>query len=225
MDGMDGMDGMSGMDGMNGTNSTDGGCKVSMLWNWYTIDACFLSDSWQIQSQGGFAALLIGVVLLVVLLEFLRRVAKTYDRYLVNQYLNKVAASSPPAAQSSEKAEAPEAGQSTNALLAPAFRQSRNLSNASGQAIAEQHQLIMLAVPGVNGGVPPTIGQVVVQAAPFRPNLVQQAIRALLHTLQFALGYWIMLLAMYYNGYVIIMIIIGAFIGSFIFQWEQLGPR
>lgn len=30
-------------------------------------------------------------------------------------------------------------------------------------------------------------------------------------------------LAMYYNGYFIICIFIGAFIGSFIFQWEKLG--
>lgn len=30
-------------------------------------------------------------------------------------------------------------------------------------------------------------------------------------------------LAMYYNGYIIICIFIGAYIGSFIFQWETLG--
>jgi copper transporter 1 len=196
-----------------------------MLWNWYTIDACFLSEDWQIHSQGGFAALLIGVVLLVVLLEFLRRAAKTYDRYLIRQHLNKAAASPPSDAQHSEKSNEPEAGQSTNALLAPALRRSRNPSNASGSATVEQHQLILPAVPGMTGGVPPQAGQVVSQTVPFRPNLAQQTIRALLHTLQFALAYWIMLFAMYYNGYIIIMIIIGAFIGSFIFQWEQLGPR
>lgn len=30
-------------------------------------------------------------------------------------------------------------------------------------------------------------------------------------------------LAMYYNGYIIICIFIGAFLGAFIFQWEKLG--
>ena len=30
-------------------------------------------------------------------------------------------------------------------------------------------------------------------------------------------------LAMYYNGYIIICIFIGAYLGSFIFQWETLG--
>ena len=30
-------------------------------------------------------------------------------------------------------------------------------------------------------------------------------------------------LAMYYNGYIIICIFIGAYLGSFIFHWEPLG--
>lgn len=30
---------------------------------------------------------------------------------------------------------------------------------------------------------------------------------------------------MYYNGYIIICIFIGAFLGGFVFQWETLGNR
>ncbi|KAJ5735047.1 uncharacterized protein N7483_000172 [Penicillium malachiteum] len=56
----------------------------------------------------------------------------------------------------------------------------------------------------------------------YRPSFVEQIIRALLHTMQFAVAYFIMLLAMYYNGYIIICIFIGAYIGSFIFSWEAL---
>src|SRR5262249_8599845 len=62
----------------------------------------------------------------------------------------------------------------------------------------------------------------------FRPNALQQMVKALLHTLQFALAYVIMLLAMYCNGYVIISIYIGAFVGFFLFGWESItleGPR
>lgn len=65
---------------------------------------------------------------------------------------------------------------------------------------------------------------VTTRTKPFRPSFAQQLVRALLYTLQFALGYWILLLATYYNGYVIISIIGGAFIGSFLFQWEEIGP-
>ena len=53
-----------------------------------------------------------------------------------------------------------------------------------------------------------------------RPTLLQQTVRALLHMLQFGVAYFIMLLAMYYNGYFIICILIGAFIGAFVFSWD-----
>lgn len=59
----------------------------------------------------------------------------------------------------------------------------------------------------------------------FRPSVLQQMIRALIHMLTFGVAYFVMLLAMYYNGYIIICILIGAFIGSFIFNWEDLKGR
>ena len=55
------------------------------------------------------------------------------------------------------------------------------------------------------------------------PTALQQAIRASLYILQLAVAYTIMLLAMYYNGYILISILIGAFIGSFMFSWEDTG--
>lgn len=55
-----------------------------------------------------------------------------------------------------------------------------------------------------------------------RPSPVEQVVRALLHTFQFGVAYIIMLLAMYYNGYIIICIFLGAFLGSLIFSWEYV---
>lgn len=57
---------------------------------------------------------------------------------------------------------------------------------------------------------------------PYRPSPMEQVTRALLHMLQFAVAYFIMLLAMYFNGYIIICIFIGAFLGSLIFSWEPV---
>lgn len=57
-----------------------------MLWNWYTADACFLSSTWHITSRGMFAGSCIGVILLVLSLEFLRRLGKEYDRLLVRKH-------------------------------------------------------------------------------------------------------------------------------------------
>jgi copper transporter 1 len=45
-------------------------CKISMLLNWYSIDACFLSDKWHIRSKAGFAGTLIGVFLSMRLSRF-----------------------------------------------------------------------------------------------------------------------------------------------------------
>ncbi|CAM1504394.1 Fc.00g019850.m01.CDS01 [Cosmosporella sp. VM-42] len=150
-------------------------CKISMLWNWNTVDSCFISSSWHVTSKGMFAGSCIGVIFLVLSLEFLRRSVKEWDRYLVKQHLENFEGSSAAAAGDSD----------------------RNKSGASACTV----------VP------------------PFRPNVWQQAIRALLHMMQFAVAYFVMLLAMYYNGYLIICIFIGAFLGAFIFQWETLTTR
>ncbi|KAJ4408477.1 Copper Transporter integral membrane protein that functions in high affinity copper transport [Didymella pomorum] len=156
--------------------SMGGSCKISMLWNWYTVDSCFIARSWRITSKGMFAGSCIGVVLLVILLEFLRRAGKEYDRYIIQQCL----ASHTPAASTATVA-----------------------SSASSD----------------NSKTPVTTTAPTAQK--FRPSVLQQAIRALLHMLQFAVAYFVMLLAMYYNGYIIICIFIGAYLGYFIFGWES----
>ena len=54
-----------------------------MLWNWYTVDTCFLAESWHNKTKGAFAGSVIGVFLLVIAIEGLRRLAREYDRRLV----------------------------------------------------------------------------------------------------------------------------------------------
>ncbi|KAM0807887.1 putative Ctr copper transporter family-domain-containing protein [Seiridium cardinale] len=153
----------SSKDGMGGM--TMDGCQISMLWNWYTVDTCFLSPSWKIRSQGGFAGLCIAIILMAILAQSLGWFAKYYDQRLVRQHQHKTVALATQATQNA----------STN-----------------GSLIAKHaHDLSPVAA--------------------FRPNLMQQAIRTLIRTVHFALAYWIMLLAMYYNGYIIICIIIGNF--------------
>jgi len=43
--------------------------------------------------------------------------------------------------------------------------------------------------------------------------------------LQFAVAYFVMLLAMYYNGFILLSICIGAWFGSFVFSWETINTR
>ena len=61
----------------------DGVVSVSMLWNWYTVDACFLSASWQVETKGMFAGTIIGIFCLTCAIELVRRIARDYDRRLI----------------------------------------------------------------------------------------------------------------------------------------------
>jgi len=127
-----------------------------------------------------FAGSCIGVILLVMSLEFLRRASKEYDRYIAKQ------------------AQLKQQGHGQETINTPA-------DNGSGKSPVR-------VTVTANGG----------STRKFRPNVFQQVIRALFHMVQFAVAYFIMLLAMYYNGYIIICIIIGAFLGSFVFSWEPI---
>ncbi|GFG19139.1 copper transport protein CTR3 [Aspergillus udagawae] len=188
------MGGMGGMDGMHSSS-----CKISMLWNWYTIDACFLSSQWHVTSRGMFAGSCIGVICLVICLEFLRRVGREYDAFIVHrarlrkQYLSTTASS-------------------------------QGLTRATDADASAQGS--PKTVPGAEGAASKAAAQTICSAfedqTPIRPTLIEQLVRALLHMLQFAVAYFVMLLAMYFNGYLIICIFIGAFLGSFIFSWEPL---
>jgi copper transporter 1 len=94
---------------------------------------------------------------------------------------------------------------------------------ASNAKLAGSNNVLPVAVEGVHS----IDGDMAHQKnsetlAPYRPSPMEQVIRALFHMFQFAVAYFVMLLAMYYNGYIIICIFIGAFLGSLIFSWEPL---
>ncbi|OTA01077.1 copper transporter Ctr [Trichoderma parareesei] len=146
----------------------DGGsqsCKISMLWNWYTVDACFLSSSWQIRNRGMFAASCIGIVLLVASVELMRRIGPEYDNSIVRQWHRQ-------AAMASDRAG----------------------GRTQGSAIYCEKIL-------------------------FRATPLQQLVRAIIHAATFGAAYIIMLLAMYFNGYIIICIIVGSGVGKFACHW------
>ncbi|KAF4841921.1 Copper transport protein CTR4 [Colletotrichum siamense] len=153
-------------------------CKVSMLWNWNTIDACFLSSSWQIRNRGMMAASCIGIVLLVVMLEVLRIMSKKYDSLILAQMRRR--------------------GQAVLAASASA------VSHDDGKEGCAR-----------SPGVPSLASRKIVM----RVSPVQQILRAILHAVTFGVAYVVMLLAMYFNGYIIISIIIGAGLGKYLTDW------
>ena len=54
------------------------------------------------------------------------------------------------------------------------------------------------------------------------PDVFQQALRASIYTLQFIVAYLMMLLAMYVNGYILISMTLGVFVGFFLSHWGAL---
>jgi copper transporter 1 len=124
-----------------------------------------------------FAGSCVGVVLLVMSLEFLRRASKEYDQYILRQAQR-------------------EYHQATSIQASVSKSPNSNETTVSVVALSP--------------------------LTSFRPTIFQQAVRAGFHTVQFAVAYLVMLLAMYYNGYIIISIIIGAYLGAFVFSWEMI---
>jgi copper transporter 1 len=127
-----------------------------MLWNWNTIDSCFIARSWHVRTAGAFAGSCIGVLLLVILLEALRRAGKEYDQFITWKHIQ---------AHSASPAVASSAAQSSKGPVN---------DSASGS---------------VDGLAPAACAPI----PRFRPNIFQQAVRALLHTFQFAVAYFVML--------------------------------
>ncbi|KAH0830849.1 Ctr copper transporter family protein [Fonsecaea pedrosoi] len=159
-----------------GMSMGDSSCKISMTWNWYTVGACFISKSWQVSSDGIFALSCIGVILLVISLEFLRRVQREYDSWIRRK------------------------DQKAFALAAAA----RNRDNAACASYEQE------AEPGrktaTNTSMSPPLPERPLLRRPQRSVvdrmtlLQRQCIRSLIHMVQFGVAYFIMLLAMYYNG-------------------------
>lgn len=164
------------------------------------LSSGFLSSSWHIKNKGMFAASCIGIVLLVVSLEALRRLSAEFEHAMHRQWRAHAAAVS--AAR-----QAPQRG----AYDASPARQDTGASLEEGAAGRRE------AFPTVStladGSAPSSIT--------YRPTPLQQLIRAVLHAMTFGVAYIIMLLAMYFNGFVIISIILGAGLGKFLCDWKS----
>lgn len=158
---------------------------MQMLWNWYTVDACFLAPTWHIKTKGMFAASCIGVTLLAVCLEFLRRMGNGYDAYLRRQYRRS----------------------------ATSLRHIPQIPYVAPKPDGKYDSLVC----GPDAACAPRLPEQ--QFITFRATPMQQLTRAAIHAATFGVGYIVMLLAMYFNGFIIISIIIGAFLGKMFCDW------
>lgn len=193
------MGGMSGMGDMGGM-SDEPMCSMNMLGNWKTIGACFLTRSWMVSTSGQFAGSCIGVAFWVILTECIRRFAREYDRLVIASALESIAKS---------QQEFPE-------------KWIENGIHSSGSSEEDQSSKSLPAhALGMVFGLPPRA--LTARGLRIRPTFVQQCVRTLLYGIQFTSAYLIMLIAMTYNGYMLLSIILGAMVGYFATTWDTLG--
>jgi copper transporter 1 len=198
-----------------------------MLWNWNTVNACFISSTWHVRSKGGFAGSCIGVICLVILLEGLKRLQRGYDRSIIRKERERLAT-----VNSTTEAEDKEDEADIGKKHLRQRRDRRTGSEPGPTSSASsccQPPVTSIGTTATTSAVStPTIPflSTIIQPPSGRPRarltLIQQTIRAFIHTCQFSVAYFVMLLAMYFNGYIIICIFIGAYIGNFMFSWDVL---
>lgn len=163
----------------------------------------FISKSWRITSHGMFAGSCIGVILLVMSLEFFRRLSKEYDRYILQRFKEGITGGVGVGGGGGGDL----VPQKSNPKLATTTTAPDSATDGNNNANHCSAETTISASSTIH----------------FRPSPIQQSIRALLHMVTFAIAYFVMLLAMYYNGYFIICIFIGAYLGAFVFTWERIG--
>jgi len=152
-----------------------------MLLNWYTLDSCFLTSVFHVRSQFGFFAVCLSAFLLVIVLEFFRRLQRDFDRYLLIKH----------------------AASKDESYSAPRDMEEKLLPTSKDKSTSMGHNVLMLETNA----------------------MIEQLARGLIHMVQFAVSYCIMLLFMYSNGFIIISILLGATVGFAMFTRDTLYSR
>ncbi|KAF3910751.1 hypothetical protein ABW20_dc0100025 [Dactylellina cionopaga] len=214
-------------------------CKMDMYWNWYTIDACFLSKSWHITSAAMFAGSCIGIVFLVVLVEGLRRCARELDRYIVRDWKKRALAAAEGVNVNVVGDRLAVSATTTNDAAAtttvPANRccgrTTEDTANSSSTSTEDVTKFVAATtaakptnpsnrkLPFLARFCPYPLKASSSNSTP-RPTIFQHLLKSLIYVVLIGIGYILMLLAMYYNGYVFFCLVIGAWLGNFLFGWD-----
>ncbi|GME75579.1 unnamed protein product [Ambrosiozyma monospora] len=181
-------------------------CKMSMLWNWNAEGSCFIAESWYANTRGKFAGSCIGVFLMVFAEQWLHRVHKQYvdsitqrrrTQYLINK-LN---------------------GTSTSATAATGDCCNSN-TNSDSETYANEPYIKTVLMPIIEVLKHSWYWQKL--PGEVYPNLLDHVLLSLLYMVQFTFAYLIMLLFMYFNGYIIICCMLGALFGHYLFRYEPI---
>lgn len=176
---------------------------MNMLGNWQTIGSCFLTSSWHVSTDAQFAGTCIGVFLIVVLIELIRRWGREYDRHIAGKMLVSAQKVQQGRGQSFQSPVSIEDGDRTK-------EQTGDFRTAA--AACRICDLKPFYGPAHGTALRP---------AQLRPTVWQQTLRSTIFGLQFAGAYIVMLIAMSFNGYILVSIIAGGISGHFVSTWDS----
>ncbi len=169
---------------------------TQMFWNLYTVDACFIFESLKIPSKGHFAALCIVVGLLVISIQFRDPVQRYIKSCLAKKLRVRRTESSRKGAETGRRTEI-----GANSVEGPDDNHNPNIPKSPEPGTVRSDNS--------NGrGIP-----FFLRANAFHASC------ALLQTAFYILTYFLMLLSMYYNGWIFVTVTAATFLGQFIRSW------
>ncbi|SCU90162.1 LAME_0E07316g1_1 [Lachancea meyersii CBS 8951] len=205
---------------MGGGSTSGKTCKISMLWNWYTIDTCFISRSWRNDTRGKFAGSCIGCFLLVFVAQWLNRVSRQFDLELAKRRKFKVLCKHS-GDMAVEDGSSSTLSDSAALTLQQLTSESDFMTTMKALGATLSHTwYVSHRISDEFGALEPLVR--CSTSVNVYPTVLDHILRAGIFTLQWGLSYIIMLLFMYYNGYIIISCLLGALFGRLFFNFEPL---
>jgi len=165
-------------------------CSMNMLWNTQIINTCIVFRQWHISSTFSFVLSFFVIIALGVLYEYLREVQKTVDRRIA-------------AGLRGSGAERARGSRSGSRARREASSSPEGLSEVEDSGLLTGRRALKRA-SGCGTPVP----------------LVLRIIRAILYGVTVLLSFFLMLVFMTYNAYLILAVVAGAALGHFIFGKE-----
>ncbi|OUT21958.1 hypothetical protein CAS74_002942 [Pichia kudriavzevii] len=217
------MAGMSGMETKSGSmpmsSSTGmaamghGGmkmkCSMSMLWNWNTKDVCFISKQWKTSTRALFGGTCVGVFALLLAINWWRRILVQYRVYSAELRKTEV--------ENWLQAGHP-VGDTHTTFTNVDFTKRYNMVAEALIPLLEacKHKWFW----ALNKNLAVQVDDMVY----VYPSILEHILYCIGDTMEWSVHHTIMLLFMYFNGYVFISCMIGAFIGFMLFQYKEIDP-
>ncbi|KAG0683156.1 Copper Transporter integral membrane protein that functions in high affinity copper transport [Pichia californica] len=207
-----------------GSSSSAHSCKISMLWNWYTIDSCFLAKSWHVKSRGMFAGTCIGIFFWVIAYCWFHRFIVEYDNSILDYKIKKY----------NLECQSCCGNDTNNCCDGDKIIDDKSSSSLSSNKEYKQNLVTdttnNIKSPGSDLWTPLKntfshrwyLSWMNKEKEHIYPNPIEHIGRSGLYLIEWTVSYLIMLMWMYYNGYVIITMILGYFFGQLLFNYTPL---